>query len=127
MFIRSKILALGILGLGTLIALPTYSQISPNSPNDLFDRNITNPNRSLLNNPVIQVNPEGQNPSGTNSSYPYGSRINESGAITAPGNQVTYPNVGITNGDGSTTYYYPNGTSITIDKGKVPASGAIIR
>jgi hypothetical protein len=109
------------MGFSILIALPAYSQ------NDPFNRDNTSPSRTLLNEPIIRVNQGMQNPYGTTPSYPYGSRLGDLGAITTPRGQVIYPNVGVKNGDGSTTYYYPNGTSITIDKTKLPATGAILR
>ena len=121
---RIRILAswLGALGVSTLIALPAYSQISP------FNRGNTSPTSgTLLNRPTIQINPATQNLYGTASSYPYGSRVNELGWISTPRGQMMYPSVGTNNGDGSTTYYYPNGARITIDKTKLPASGAVLR
>ena len=120
---RIKILAgwLGLLGCSALVALPAYSQ------NDPFNRGNTNPGQTLVNEPIIRVTPGLQNPYGTASSYPYGSYINESGAITTPRGQVIPPSVGVNNGDGSTTYYYPNGTSITIDKTKLPTTGGTLR
>ncbi len=120
-YIRTLVSWLGVLSFSTLIALPAYSQNAP------LNRGNTSPSRSLLNDPVIRVNQGMQSPYGTTNSYPYGSRIRESGTITTPRGQVISPNVGIRNGDGSTTYYYQNGTSITIDKTKLPATGGFLR
>lgn len=122
MFAQSKILAgcIGVLGLSTLIALPVYSQNNP------LNRNNTTRSRTLLNEPVIQVNPGTRNADGSRT-YPYSSRINDLGWITTPRGEVLYPNVGIKNGDGSTTYYYRNGARITIDRTKIPASGQFLR
>jgi hypothetical protein len=121
MFTYTRVLAgcLGVLGVSTLIVLPAYSQNLP------FNRGNTSPTPTLLNDPIIRVNPGNLN--GTDASYPYGSRIGSSGAITSPQGQLTYPAVQINNGDGSTTYYYPNGTSITVDRRKLPASGGVLR
>jgi len=114
---------LGVLGFSTLIALPAYSQIEP------FTRDRGNPSstRTLLNDPINRINPGVQNPYGTNRSYPYGSRVRSSGSITTPQGEVIFPNVTIRNGDGSTTYYYSNGTRVTIDKTQVPATGEYLR
>ncbi|MBD1808951.1 hypothetical protein H6F98_26360 [Microcoleus sp. FACHB-SPT15] len=112
---------LGVLGFTTIIALPAYSQNEP------FSRNNPSPNRTLLNDPIERINPGVQNRYGTNRSYPYGSRVRSSGSITTPQGEVVFPNVTIRNGDGSTTYYYSNGTRVTIDKTRVPATGEFLR
>lgn len=123
---RLRIVAswLGALGFSTFIALPAYSQITPITP---IIRGNTSPSGTLLNQPTIRINPATPNQYGTSSSYPYGSQLNELGWISTPGGRMIYPSVGTNNGDGSTTYYYPNGARITIDKTKLPASGAVLR
>jgi hypothetical protein len=112
---------LGVLGFSTLIALPAYSQNEP------FNRGNSSPTRTLLNDPINRTNPGVQNRYGTNRSYPYGSRVRSSGSITTPQGEVIFPNVTIRNGDGSTTYYYPNGRRVTIDRTQVPATGEFLR
>ncbi len=112
---------LGVLGFSALIVLPAYSQNNP------FNRENTIPGRSLLNEPIIRVNPGIQNPYGSTTSYPSGSRLGELGAITTPRSEVIYPNVRVKNGNGSTTYYYQNGTSITVDESKLSGTGAVLR
>jgi hypothetical protein len=121
MFTYTRILAgwLGVLGVSTLIALPADSQNSP------INRGNTSPTPTFVNEPIIRVNPGNLN--GTGLSYPYGSRIGSSGAITSPQGQLTYPTVQINHGNGSTTYYYPNGTRITVDRTKLPATGGVLR
>jgi hypothetical protein len=121
MFTYTRIVAgwLGVLGVSSLIALPAYSQNLP------MNRGNTSPTPTLLNDPIIRVNPGNLNDTGT--LYPYGSRIGSSGAITSPQGQVTYPTVQMNNGNGSTTYYYPNGTSINVDRRKLPATGSVLR
>jgi hypothetical protein len=127
MFAHIRILAggLGVLGFSALITLPAYAQNYPFNRDNTRDNTILN--RTLSNEPIIRINPGVQNRTGSTSSYPYSSRISGSGAITTPRGQVIYPNVGVTNGDGSTTYYYPNGTSITVDKTRLPATGGFLR
>ncbi|MFB2837657.1 hypothetical protein [Floridanema evergladense] len=48
--------------------------------------------------------------------YPYGTRVYGNGMISTPNSGVISPNVAVPRSDGSTTYYYPNGTQITIDR-----------
>ncbi|UBF23634.1 hypothetical protein K9N68_17820 [Kovacikia minuta CCNUW1] len=48
--------------------------------------------------------------------YPPGTQIYQNGAIVTPDGLVTYPNGAMPGREGSTTYYYPNGTRITIKK-----------
>lgn len=134
MFAHRRIFAglLGVLSFSALIALPAYAQKDPFNK-DPFNRDSTRDytilNRTLSNEPIIRINPgvQNQNQNSSTTSYPYSSRISGSGAITTPRGQVIYPNVGITNGDGTTTYYYSNGTSITVDKTKLPATGGFLR
>jgi hypothetical protein len=111
---------LGIFGVSSLIALPAYSQSKP------INGGTTNRRDTISDTPIIRVTPGLRNPDGTGT-YPYGSRINESGRIATPRGEVVYPNVRINNGDGSTTYYYPNGSRVTIDKTKVPPIGSPLR
>lgn len=127
MFAQIRILAgwLGVLGFSALMTLPAYAQNDPFNRQNTRDSTILN--RTLSNEPIIRINPGVQNQNDPTNWYPYSSRINGSGAITTPRGQVIYPNVGITNGDGTTTYYYSNGTSITVDKTKLPATGGFLR
>ncbi len=108
---------LGVLGVSSSIAFPAFAQSNP----------FNTGNSSLSNTrQSIPVTPGTSNPNGT-PTYPYGSRIGGSGIISTPGGQVTLPSVRINNGDGSTTYYYPNGSRATIDGRKIPPTGAIVR
>jgi hypothetical protein len=65
--------------------------------------------------------------SGTYLNYPSGSQIYTNGAISVP-NQSTiiYPAATINNGDGSTTYYYSNGTKVNINKNSISPSGTYL-
>jgi hypothetical protein len=125
-FNQIKILGslISVLGVSCLIAFPSYSQSIPP-----YRSNI-NLDGTTSNEPIIRITP-GITPGMSNSdgrdTYPYGSRINGSGIISSPQGQVTLPNVRVNNGDGSTTYYYQNGSSITIDKTKLPGTGAPLR
>jgi hypothetical protein len=120
--LHAKILTswLGVLGLSVLSVLPVHAQLDP-----IYRRNTTINGRSSIE--PLRVEPGIPNPNGTSNPYPYGSRIDETGRISTPRGQVVYPGVRINNGDGSTTYYYNDGTSITIDKTKLPSIGAPLR
>ena len=75
-------------------------------------------------------NPRMTSPSrgtGTSVNYPFGTRIYSNGAIHIPnGNRVT-PSVTIPNGDGSRTFYYPNGTHITVNESTINPTGTLLR
>lgn len=59
--------------------------------------------------------------------YPSGTRIYSNGSISIPNQKVIYPSVTINNGDGSSSYYYPNGTRITTEKkNTISPSGTFI-
>lgn len=120
--IKSLICGLGVLGVSSLIAFPAYSQTAPINRNNtsLSDTD------TISNRPLIRVTPGIPNPDGT-STYPVGSTINQSGRISTPRGQSIYPNVRIRNGDGSTTYYYQNGTRIRVDETKLPPTGSPLR
>ncbi|MFB2875674.1 hypothetical protein [Floridanema aerugineum] len=47
--------------------------------------------------------------------YPYGARVYGNGMISTPSGIIS-PTVAVPRSDGSTTYYYRNGTQITIDR-----------
>lgn len=87
---------------------------------------------SMQTNPASQVNTSCCGTtvtgrlSGSNVSYPQGSRIKANGIISTPRGQRNIPSVSIKHGDGSTSYYYRNGSRITID-GTVPPTGTLIR
>lgn len=119
-YIKILTTCIGVVGASSLIALPAYSQLSPSyGYNAGLDR--TSPNDSL-----IRISPQMSSPSST-TSYPYGSRVDASGTISTPQGQLTQPAVTINNGDGSTTYYYRNGGSVTVDRNKVPPTGTPLR
>lgn len=111
---------LGVLGVSVLIVVPVHAQLDP-----IYRRNTTI-NGTTLTEP-LQVKPGIPNPNGTPNTYPYGSRIDRTGRISTPRGQVINPSVRMNHGDGSTTYYYNDGTSITMDKTKLPSIGAPLR
>ncbi len=118
LFKHVKILTswLGLLGVSCLIASPALSQSYPP----------TRDNTSLNGTaPFIRATP-GMSTPNSPGTYPYGSRLDASGIISTP-RGVTLPSVRINNGDGSTTYYYPNGSRVTVDRQKIPPSGAYLR
>lgn len=118
--IKSLIRGLGVLGVSSLIAFPAYSQTAP------INSNNTSLSDTTSNRPLIRVTPGIPNLEGT-ATYPSGSSINRSGRISTPRGQSLYPNVRIRNGDGSTTYYYQNGTRIRVDETKLPPTGSPLR
>ncbi|WP_169222273.1 hypothetical protein [Brasilonema sp. UFV-L1] len=65
---------------------------------------------------------------GNTPNYPYGTRINQqNGVINIPNGSKIYPATTINNGDGSTTYYYRNGTRIQTNSNIVSPNGALLR
>ncbi len=75
-----------------------------------------------------------QNPARSNASqgtgnllnYPSGTRIYNNGSLNLNNGKIIYPSVTINHGDGSSTYYYSNGTRITTKKNTVSPSGTFI-
>ena len=57
-------------------------------------------------------------PGGTGNmlNYPLGTRLYPNGTIISPKGEALFPNNAIQRADGSTTYYYPNGTRVTTRK-----------
>lgn len=109
--------ALG-LGISSLIAIPAFSQ--SNSTNSSNRANGVNTSRSS----TIRIRNE--NIRGT-VTYPYGSRINPNGIISTPRGERTIPSVSIKRGNGSTSYYYRNGSRINIKRTTIPPTGTVIR
>lgn len=62
-----------------------------------------------------------------NVTYPQGSRINADGIISSPRGERTIPSVSVKHGNGSTSYYYRNGSRITIKPTTIPPTGTLIR
>ncbi len=58
--------------------------------------------------------------------YPFGTRIYNNGTIVTPQGQVGYPATTVTSGNGTTTYYYQNGTSITTRGSAIAPSGTFL-
>lgn len=118
----------GVLGISSLIVFPAAAQqlgtnrvnpIQPVAP--IYPVNFTN----RINNPI----PPAQNGAvlGERGNYPYGSRLEQNGTISTPQGGTTVPNVTINRGDGSTSYYYPDGSRVDVNNNSVPASGKLLR
>ncbi len=104
----------GVLGISSLIALPAFAQSNPANRINTVDTSRSN------------FTQNGKLPGGS-VTYPYGSRINSSGTISSPRGGTTIPSVRVNHGDGSTSYYYRDGSQITIDSNKIPPIGKPIR
>lgn len=116
--IRIVTSCLGVLGVSSLIAFPAFSQSAP-----------VNRGNTILNGTTLEpprLTPGINNPDGT-VTYPYGSRLDANGVISKPSGQATLPSVRVNHGDGSTTYHYPDGSSVTIDATKIPPTGVPLR
>ncbi|MBW4488800.1 MAG: hypothetical protein KME12_13520 [Trichocoleus desertorum ATA4-8-CV12] len=59
--------------------------------------------------------------------YPNSSRIYSNGAIRSTRGQVASPAATIKHGDGSTSFYYRDGTRITVDKTTISPVGTPLR
>lgn len=106
------------LGISSLIAIPAFSQTNPTNPANRANR--VNTSRSS----TIRIRNE--NIRGT-VTYPYGSRINSNGIISTPRGERTIPSVSIKRGNGSTSYYYRDGSRINIKRTTIPPTGTLIR
>lgn len=113
--VKKTLTFVGILGISSLTAFPAFSQQNPVNP---ANPTIINPSRSgaTQNGRLI----------GGNDPYPQGSRIHTNGMISTPRGKRTSPSVTIKNGDGSTSYYYRDGSRITVDSTIAP-TGTLIR
>jgi hypothetical protein len=58
--------------------------------------------------------------------YPKGTRIYPNGVINPPRGRAVYPATTINNGNGTTTYYYQDGTRITTDSNTVSPGGTFL-
>ena len=76
-------------------------------------------------NAQLTTNPPAPNGIGNSLNYPTGTRVYSNGTISAPSG-ITYPSVTVPRGDGTTTYYYPNGTNITIQSNQNNPTGTYI-
>ena len=106
----------GILGISSLIAFPVFSQQNPVNP---ANPTSINPSRSRTTQNGRLI--------GSNDNYPQGSRINPNGIISTPRGNRTSPSVTIKNGDGSTSYYYRDGSRITVCSTTIAPTGTLIR
>ena len=90
---------------------------------------------NIPNNPINPSNQVNQS-SGTvengkiiggSVSYPRGSRINANGIISTLKGERTVPANSVKRGDGSTSYYYQDGSHINIKRNTIPPTGTPIR
>ncbi|MBR8837712.1 MAG: hypothetical protein DSM106950_27825 [Stigonema ocellatum SAG 48.90 = DSM 106950] len=59
--------------------------------------------------------------------YPYGSRVYNGGTVQTPNGQVIPPAVTINHGNGSMSYYYPDGSRIDTNGSTIPPVGTFIK
>jgi hypothetical protein len=59
--------------------------------------------------------------------YPYGTRVYSDGAVQTPRGDRLTPAAVIPHGDGSTTYYYSNGTHLTVNENTINPLGTPLR
>lgn len=105
----------GVMGIITLTAIPAVSQQLPTQP-----VNQIKPSRSINQNGKL-VGGNG------NVRHPSGARINSDGSVSTPTGDRTSPSVTIKHGDGSASYYYRDGSRITVEPPNVPSTGKLIR
>jgi hypothetical protein len=118
-------MSIGVVGIwgAMAIALPALSQ----------QQQINLPNSNSINpiNPINRINPKISNFDGRvrsdNRGYPYGSKVFENGRISTSNNDSVYPSSTIRHGDGTTSYYYRDGSRITVNSTKISPSGTPIR
>lgn len=58
--------------------------------------------------------------------YPAGTQVYPRGIITSPGGSTVFPSVTVPRGDGTTTFYYPDGTRLTTGTRSISPSGTYI-
>ncbi len=63
---------------------------------------------------------------GNQINYPPGTQIYPNGTIQTPTGTVIYPSVAVPGEDGSTTYYYRDGTRINAGRGAFSSSGTYL-
>jgi hypothetical protein len=117
-------MSLGVVGIwgAMAIALPALSQQQVKPANSNFIDSIKPTNRSDSNTPNFDGRVRGGN-----RDYPYGSKVFDNGRISTPNNGSVYPSSTIRHGDGTTSYYYRDGSRITVDPTKISPSGTPIR
>ena len=104
----------GVLGISALIALPAFSQSNSSNPANQVNMRL----RGTIQNGKLV---------GGNVSYPYGTRIRANGIISTPRGERTLPSNSVKHGDGSTSYYYQDGSHITIERTTIPPTGTLVR
>jgi len=118
-------ISIGVVGIwgAIAIALPALSQQQQMKPaNSNFIDSIKPTNRSDSNTSNFDGRVRGGN-----RDYPYGSKVFDNGTISTPNNGPVYPSSTIRHGDGTTSYYYRDGSRITVDPTQISPSGTLIR
>ncbi|MBO3459271.1 hypothetical protein G7B40_007135 [Aetokthonos hydrillicola Thurmond2011] len=59
--------------------------------------------------------------------YPYGSRVYHNGVVQTPSGQLVPPAVSTDHGNGTKTFYYPDGSRIDTNGSKIPSTGVLIK
>ena len=80
--------------------------------------------QTTTGNPGMTSTPRGM---GNWVNYPYGTRIYSNGTIRTSNGERMTPSVTVPGGDGSTTFYYPNGTHIRVNDGTINPTGTPLR
>jgi hypothetical protein len=75
---------------------------------------------------AISAQTTGVNSTGNLLNYPSGTRVYRGGEINTPNGRVISPTLTTRDGKGSTTYYYPDGTSITTNPNTLSPSGTFL-
>ena len=107
---------IGVLSVGSFIEFPAYSQTQ---------NQITIPSFRVLQPSGIGI-PNIPNISG-NVTYPSGSQVYTNGTVQTPNGQIVPPAVTINHGNGSTTYYYPDGSHIDTSGSTIPPVGTFLK
>lgn len=113
---------LGVMGTIS-IAFPALSQQQRiDSIDSTPNHSVNQPNRINTNTSSFDGRVQGGN-----RNYPYGSKVFDNGTISTPNRGSVYPSSTIRHGDGTTSYYYRDGSRITVDPTKISPSGTPIR
>ncbi|MBI4784715.1 MAG: hypothetical protein HY785_25875 [Oscillatoriophycideae cyanobacterium NC_groundwater_1537_Pr4_S-0.65um_50_18] len=76
---------------------------------------------------IAQTVPDGARGAGNLLNYPAGTQVYPNGVIQTPRGENLPPAAIIPHGDGSTTFYYSNGTQITIERNAANPLGTPLR
>ena len=140
---------IGVLGLSALISFPAYSQTSTTyrqirrRPTTTYRQipQIPRGNRIINRGYGVTRNHAGIRPYYRGSysvdnppnniggvvSYPPGSLVYPNGTVQIFNGQMVPPAATVNHGDGTTSYYYPNGSRIDTYRHTIPPTGTYIR